>query len=106
MMLVLLLLLAAPAAAEPCADRVVGYTIGTGGGAREADLPRVVLGGPRGAGAFQGSMDTFSLGLGRSIVLEFTDNVVVDGPGPDFTVFEDPLLERGAITRRPYAERG
>ena len=29
MMLVLLLLLAAPAAAEPFADRVVGYTIGT-----------------------------------------------------------------------------
>ena len=101
-----LLLLAAPAAAEPFADRVVTYTIGTGGGAREADLPGVVLGGPRGAGAFQGSMDTFSLGLGGSIVLEFTDNVVVDGPGPDFTVFENPFLVRGTTTGAPYAEPG
>src|SRR5438445_9650648 len=106
MMLVLLLLLAAPAAAEPFADRVVGYTIGTGGGWREADLPGVVLGGPRGGGAFQGSMDTFSLGLGGSIVLEFTDNVVVDGPGPDFTVFENPFLVRGTTTEPPYAEPG
>ncbi len=106
MMLVLLLLLAAPAAAEPFADRVVSYTIGTGGGAREADLPGVVLGGPRGAGAFEGSTDTFSLGLGGSIVLEFTDNVVVDGPGPDFTVFENPFLVRGTTTGVPYAEPG
>jgi len=104
--LALLLLLAAPAAAEPFADRVVSYTIGTGGGAREADLPGVVLGGPRGAGAFEGSTDTFSLGLGGSIVLEFTDNVVVDGPGPDFTVFENPFLVRGTTTQPPYAEPG
>src|SRR5439155_1687171 len=76
------------------------------GGARETDLPGVVLGGPRGAGAFQGSMDTFSLGLGGSIVLEFTDNVVVDGPGPDFTVFENPFLVRGTTTGVPYAEPG
>src|SRR5439155_282011 len=60
----------------------------------------------RGAGAFQGSMDTFSLGLGGSIVLEFTDNVVVDGPGPDFTVFENPFLVRGTTTGVPYAEPG
>jgi len=104
--LALLLLLAAPAAAEPFADRVVSYTIGRGGGAREADLPGVVLGGPRGAGAFEGSTDTFSLGLGGSIVLEFTDNVVVDGPGPDFTVFENPFLVRGTTTQPPYAEPG
>ena len=96
-----LLVLAAPAAAEPFADRVVSYTIGAGGGWRAADLPGVVLGGPRGAGAFQGSRDTFSLGLGGSIVLEFTDNVVVDGPGPDFTVFENPFLVRGTTTGRP-----
>src|SRR5213593_2293566 len=101
-----LLVLAAPAAAGPFAERVVSYTIGAGGGARKADLPGVVLGGPRGAGAFQGSRDTFSLGLGGSIVLEFTDNVVVDGPGPDFTVFENPFLVRGTTTQPPYAEPG
>ena len=82
-MTLLLLLCAAfvagPAAAEPFADGVVAYTIGTGGGAREAELPGVVLGPPRGGGPFQGTFDTFSLGLGGSIVLEFTDNVIVDG---------------------------
>jgi len=104
--LVLLLLLARPAAAEPFVDRVVTYTVGTGGGAGESALPGVVLGPPRGGGAFQGSTDTFSLGLGGSIVLEFTDNVVVDGPGPDFTVFENPFLVRGTTTGPPYAEPG
>src|SRR5437016_14134463 len=104
MILVLLLLLAAPAAAEPFADRVVSYTIGTGGGAREADLPGVVLGGPRGAGAFEGSTDTFSLGLGGSIVLEFTDNGVVDGPGPDFTVVEHPCRVLGAARPPRYGD--
>ena len=85
--LLLLSVLLAPGAAlaEPFADRVVSYRVGTGGGAREADLPGVVLGPPRGGGPFSGSFDTFSLGLGGEIVLEFTDNVIVDGPGADFT---------------------
>lgn len=100
------LALAAPAAADPFADRVVAYEVGVGGGAREADLPGVVLGPPRGAGAFQGSFDTFSLGLGGWIVLEFTDNRIVDGPGPDFTVFENAFLPHGLLTEAPYAEPG
>ena len=104
--LALVLLFAAAAGAEPFADRVVGYTVGVGGGAREADLPGIVLGPPRGAGAFQGSADTFSLGLGGWIVLEFTDNVIVDGPGPDLTVFENAFLVRGTTTLPPYAEPG
>jgi hypothetical protein len=102
----LVLLLAGRVVAEPFADRVVSYAIGTGGGAREADLPGVVLGPPRGAGAFQGSTDTFSLGLGGQIVLEFTDNVVVDRPGADLTVFENAFLVRGTTTEPPYAEPG
>ncbi len=102
----LVLLFAGRVAAEPFVDRVVSYTIGTGGGAREPDLPGVVLGPPRGGGAFQGSTDTFSLGLGGQIVLEFTDNVVVDRPGVDFTVFENPFLVRGTTTEPPYAEPG
>src|SRR5439155_1573339 len=47
--------------------------------------------------------DTFSLGLGGSIVLEFTD-AIVDGPGPDFTVFENAFLTRGIATGPPFAE--
>jgi hypothetical protein len=104
----LVLALAAPAGAEPFADAVVSHTIGTGGGAipMGSALPGVVLGPPRGGGAFLGTTDTLSLGLGGSIVLAFTDNVVIDGPGSDLTVFENPFLIRGVTTQPPYAEPG
>ncbi len=100
----ILLLLARVAGADPFADRVVDYRIGTGGGAGEDRLPGVVLGPPHGGGAFQGSTDTLSLGLGGSIVLELTDNLIVDGPGADFTVFENAFLQRGTTTLAPFAE--
>ena len=92
------------ALADPFADAVVSHQIGTGGGAGESALPGIVLGPPRGGGAFQGSTDTLSLGLGGSIVLAFTDNVIVDGPGVDFTVFENAFLTRGLDTGGPFAE--
>ena len=92
------------AAADPFADAVVTYQIGTGGGTGESALPGIVLGPPRGGGAFQGSTDTLSLGLGGSIVLAFTDNVIVDGPGADFTVFENAFLTRGLNTGGSFAE--
>ncbi len=102
----LLVLVARVAAADPFLDAVVSFQLGNGGGGREADLPGVVLGPPRGGGPFTGSLDTFSLGLGGQIVVEFRDNVVVDGPGPDFTVFENAFLKRGLTTLEPYAEPG
>jgi thrombospondin type 3 repeat protein len=102
----LVVALAGIAAGEPFVDRVVDHRIGTGGGTGEAALPGVVLGPPHGGGAFQGSSDTLSLGLDGWIVLEFTDNVVVDGPGPDLTVFENPFLPRGVVTGAPFAEPG
>lgn len=37
----------------------------------------------------------FSLGLLGEVVVEFTDNVIVDGPGVDFTVFENPFFGTG-----------
>ena len=94
------------AAADPFADAVVDYQIVPGGGAGQTALPGIVLGPPRGGGAFQGSTDTLSLGLGGWIVLGFTDNVIVDGPGADFTVFENAFLTRGLVTGAPFAEPG
>jgi hypothetical protein len=94
------------AAADPFADRVVTYTVGTGGGGGQAGLPGVVLGPPHGGGAFQGSSDTFSLGLGGSITLAFDDNVLVNGPGPDLLVFENAFLATGLTTLPPFAEPG
>jgi hypothetical protein len=94
------------AVADPFLDAVVSSAVGQGGGGRAADLPGVVLGPPRGGGAFTGSLDTFSLGLGGQIVVAFTDNVVVDGPGPDLTVFENAFLPTGTTTLDPFAEPG
>jgi hypothetical protein len=92
--------------AQAFADRVVGYQIGTGGGAGSDRMPGIVLGPPHGRGAFQGSTDTLSLGLGGWILLEFTEGSIVDGPGADFTVFENPFLPEGVVTYPPFAEPG
>jgi hypothetical protein len=103
--LVLCALLGRVAGASPFADQVVGYQIGTGGGAGLDAMPGIVLGPPHGGGAFHGSTDTLSLGLGGWIVLAF-DDPIVDGPGPDFTVFENPFLPIGQVTYPPFAEPG
>jgi hypothetical protein len=95
---------AVSARADRFADQVASYTRGLGGGGGEGALPGVVLGPPHGGGPFQGSTDTLSLGLGGSIVLAFTDNVIVDRPGPDFTVFENAFLTHGTLTGPPFAE--
>jgi hypothetical protein len=103
--LLLCTLLAGVGSAAPFADRVVDFEIGTGGGAGRDRMPGVVLGPPHGGGAFHGSTDTFSLGLGGWIILGF-DTPIVDGPGPDFTVFENVFLTAGLQTGPPFAEPG
>jgi hypothetical protein len=96
-------LVASRAGADPFVDAVVAVTVGTGGGGGAAAN---VLGPPHGAGAFQGSTHTLSLGLGGSITLAFGDNVVVNGPGPDLLVFENAFLLSGLETGPPFAEPG
>jgi hypothetical protein len=94
-------LAASPAGADPCLDDVLSYTAGQNGGYNAGEggtenlLPSVVLGAPYGLGAGAGSLDVVSLGNGGSITLAFTDNRIVDGPGPDFTVFENPFNSPG-----------
>jgi hypothetical protein len=80
---------AASARADPCADAVTGFSAGTNGGFQSDLLPNIVLGVPFGGGLTTGSTDVVSLGDGGSITLSFEDNVIVDQPGPDFTVFEN-----------------
>lgn len=73
-------------------------------------LPDIVLGPPKGAGRDAGSQDVVSLGaavagdgsapFGGQIVVEFSDNVIVDGPGADFTVFENAFYVGGVSTNR------
>lgn len=78
-------------AADPFADRVVSYTPGRGAGFGQDQLPQVVLGPPRGGGCCAGGLDVLSLGFEGTLVLEFTDIGLVDGPGPDLLVFENPF---------------
>jgi hypothetical protein len=72
--------------------------IGPGG------MPRVVYGPPVGYGSSEGSTDVVSLGKGGEIVVSFAPNAIMDGPGVDFIVFENPFVEDG--TTFLYAEPG
>jgi hypothetical protein len=76
-------------AQDPFADAVVDFTVGDGGGFGSDLLPDVVLGPPRGGGAIQQSLDVVSLGNDGVITLRFDLPVICDGPGADFTVFEN-----------------
>jgi len=70
-----------------------------------ASLPGIVEGPPAGGGTTHGSTDVVSLGSGGSIVLSFAPNAIVDGPGPDFIVFENPFWIGGSSSD-VYAEPG
>ncbi|MBX3026668.1 hypothetical protein KF840_17320 [bacterium] len=80
---------AVSAAGDPFADAVVDFTVGDGGGFGSDLLPDIVLGPPRGGGPLQQSLDVVSLGNRGVITLRFDLPVICDGPGPDFTVFEN-----------------
>ncbi len=91
---------------DPYADGVTAFVPGTGGGFGQSALPGRVTGPPIGGGAFGGGLDVVSLGASGHIDVAFTNNVIVNGPGVDFTVFENPFLSIGgySITSFPFAE--
>jgi hypothetical protein len=68
-------------------------------------FPAPVLGPPKGGGACQGSTDVVSLGNGGFVALEFAGNAIVDGPGPDFIVFEN-AFGISCNTANVFAELG
>jgi hypothetical protein len=104
--LVVCLLAGAPAAGQdPFADAVHAYTPGTNGGFGADLLPDIVLGPPRGAGLVMGSFDVLALGIGGSIVMRFDLPVICDGPGADFTVFEN-AFHSGSPTGPLFTEYG
>lgn len=76
-------------AQDPFPDAVVSFVPGDKGSFGEELLPDIVLGPPRGVGDLQGSFDVLALGSGGSLVLRFDQPVICDGPGVDFTVFEN-----------------
>ena len=54
-------------------------------------FPQVVFGPPQAGAGGTGSVDVLSLGCGGEITLYFDAPAIVDGPGADFIVFENPL---------------
>jgi hypothetical protein len=96
------------AVGDPYADGVTAFVPGPAGGFGQSSLPSIVLGPPAGSGLFAGGLQVVSLGSNGRIDVSFTNNVIVNGPGVDFTVFENAFLQIGAfsITGAPFAEPG
>lgn len=80
-------------AQSPFATRIENVVQGTGPGIIQ---PNNVLGGPQGGGVQFGSLHVHSLGTSGSITLGF-DVRLRNGPGADFTVFENGFGFSGGI---------
>ena len=83
---------------------VTSFTPGPNAGFGQDRMPDIVYGPPVGTGDLFGSVDVVSLGDRGEIIVEL-GHYVVDGPGPDFIVFENPFLIGGDPTN-PFAEPG
>ncbi len=64
-------------------------------------LPDIVLGPPVPGPAGAGSTDVASLGCGGTITVAFAGDGIVDGPGPDLLVFENPFVIPGGTFGEP-----
>jgi YVTN family beta-propeller protein len=97
---------------DPWPDAVVVFSPGPGAGFGQNYFANNVLGPPdpdpllNEYNPSNKPQELLSLGEGGEIILEFTDNYIVDGEGPDFTVFEnvfyffgttDPFIEAAII---------
>jgi len=76
---------------NPFITSVASYEPGEGAGFGQESFPDIVFGPPLGGGEGRGSMDVLSLGKSGTIVLDF-DLTIIDGPGPDLVVFENPFF--------------
>jgi Putative Ig domain len=98
--------------AEPFADAVVSRNLLHAQAYNSQLLPGIVLGAPKGGGIGAGSLDVVSLGAasvddpggapyGGSITVSFENNLAFDGPGADFTIFENVFYIKGAAGYDP-----
>jgi len=90
---------------DPYADEVISFSPLSSGGSSSS----AALGSPLGEGKDQGSLDVVSLHArvydgtspcGGSITLKFNDNLVWNGSGDDFTIFENVFDIGGDESRR------
>lgn len=96
---------------DPWADEVVAFHPGSSWSQfGYSFFPENVLGPPDPNSAIneyfgaQSEEEVLSLGSGGEITLKFSDNVIVDGPGVDFLVFENVFIN--AWTNQPFMEAG
>ncbi|WP_437927800.1 hypothetical protein WMF37_00770 [Sorangium sp. So ce291] len=71
------------------ASEVVSHLFGPGLSYGQDKFPDIAFGPPRGGGCCGGSTDVVSLGNGGTVTFGFSGNLILDGPGPDFIVFEN-----------------
>lgn len=96
----------------PWADQVVEFIPGDGAGFGENYFPANVLGPPdpdpmlSSAQSSNKPQEILSLGTDGEIVLKFIDNIIVDGQGVDFTVFENPFLYTLGGEEQVFIEAG
>ena len=98
--------------ADPFADAVVSFQPLSENGFGSSWIPSIVLGPPAGSGSALGSLDVVSLHssvnndggasapYGGSITIRFDDNVIVNGDGVDFIVFENVFFVGGDPEKR------
>lgn len=85
-----LLIAASPApAAAFFIEEIISFRPGASAGFGQNQMPDIVLGPPRGAGATEGSFHVLALGHGGEIVVRLGAGGACDGQGPDFTIFEN-----------------
>ncbi len=87
----------ADATTDCFSHRIASFAVGTVSSppAFNTWQPGVVFGPPGDATPTTGSLSVMSLGKGGVIVLEFNESEIVDRPGPDFIVFENPFFCTG-----------
>jgi hypothetical protein len=76
---------------DPFIDRVVDYVPGAAAGFGQDRFPDIVYGFPVSPGGGGASTDVLTLGEAGTIVVAFDDIALIDGPGPDLLVFENPF---------------
>ena len=89
----------------PYASELISFEPGNNAGFGQSKLPGVVLGPPDAGPPTRGSLDVLTLGTDGVIILGFGDYQIVNGPGPDFIVWENPFWLDGD-SQRPFAELG
>lgn len=67
------------------------FTPGTNAGFGADYFPEIIYNEPLGNGDTHGSLDVLSLGRNGTITFGFGGNSIVNGTGPDFTIFENPF---------------